>query len=175
MDNSLVFDETTIKRMPQYLILIILLLLGLPYLGLNLGVDFSIHSSQLTAQTMQNYLIEAQVRGYFRQTLLQWSGFSLAAVTVLLAFTRYKLSKDKIALVIGLSILFSGSIEAIHTLFVDGLTLNFHQKNNFDALIWTFSNSISGLILLIGLGFLLRAKRQNHLTSTGFFLLNRVV
>ena len=84
MDNSLVFDETTIKRMPQYLILIILLLLGLPYLGLNLGVDFSIHSSQLTAQTMQNYLIEAQVRGYFRQTLLQWSGFSLAAVTVLL-------------------------------------------------------------------------------------------
>lgn len=175
MDNSFAFDETTIKRMPQFLILIILLLLGLPYVGLNLGFDFSIHSSQLTAQNMHSYLIEAQVRGYFRQTLLQWSGFSLAAVTVLLAFTRYKLSRDKIALIIGFSILFSGCIEAIHTLFADGLILNFQQKNNFDALIWTFSNSASGLILLIGLGVLLKTKRKSHLSLTRFFLLTILI
>ncbi|RUR10851.1 MASE3 domain-containing protein [Legionella sp. km772] len=171
MDNALAFDEITMKRMPQFLILIILLLLGLPYIGLNFGFDFSIHSSQLSGQSMHNYLLEAQVRGYFRQTLLQWSGFSLAAVTVLLAFTRYKLSGDKIALIIGLSILFSGFIEAIHTLFIDGLSLNFKQKNNCDALIWTFSNSVSGLILLVGLSILLKTRKKSYLRFSSFSLI----
>ena len=176
MDNYLAFDESTLKRMPQFLILIILMLLGLPYLGLNLGFDFSIHSSQLNPQSLQNSLIEAQVRGYFRQTLLQWSGFSLAAVAILLAFTRYKLIEDKIALIIGLSVLFSASIEAIHTLFVDGLTLTtIYQKNNFDALIWTFSNSISSLILLIGLIVLLKVRRKSHLPLTHFFLITGLI
>ena len=110
MDNSFAFDESTLKRMPQFLILIILMLLGLPYLGLNLGFNFSIHPGQLNPQVLQNSLIEAQVRGYFRQTLLQWSGFSLAAVAILLAFTRYKLIEDKIALIIGLSVFFSASL-----------------------------------------------------------------
>lgn len=174
MDNSFAFDETTIKRMPQFLILIILLLLGIPYLGLNLGFDFGIHSSQLTGQG-DSYLLESQVRGYFRQTLLQWSGFSLAAVTVLLAFTRCRLSHDGIALVIGLSVLFSGSIEAIHTLFIDGLVLNFHQKNNFDALIWTFSNSVSGLILMIGLCFLLKNKERTTQPLLHFLALNILI
>ncbi len=175
MDNSFAFNETATKRMPQFLILIILLLLELPYIGLSLGFDFSIHSKPLAAQSMQNYLIEAQVRGYFRQTLLQWSSFSLAAVTVLLAFTRYKLSEDKVALIIGLSILFSGFIEATHTLFVDGLTLNYNQKNNFDALIWTFSNSISGLILLIGLAILLKTKRKSRLPPRHFILITSLI
>ncbi|WBV68091.1 hypothetical protein PGH46_13715 [Legionella pneumophila] len=41
MDNSFVFNETTLKRVPHFLVLIIILLLGLPYIGLNWGLDFS--------------------------------------------------------------------------------------------------------------------------------------
>ncbi|PJD91568.1 MAG: GGDEF-domain containing protein [Legionella sp.] len=170
-DSSFTFDEITIKRMPHFLILMIILLLGLPYIGLNWGIDFGIHTGKIN-EGLENNLIESQVRGYFRQTLLQWSGFSLAAVTVLLAFTRYKLSDDKIALIIGLSILFSGSIEAIHTLFIDGLASNFHEKNNFDALIWTSSNSAGGLILLLGLSFLLKTKQQKRLSVAWFAVLS---
>jgi diguanylate cyclase (GGDEF)-like protein len=175
MDNSFAFDEITIKRMPLFLILIILLLLGLPYLGLNMGLDFGIQTSKLNGNSAQNFLIESQVRGYFRQTLLQWSGFSLAAVTVLLALTRYKLSDDKIALVLGLSILFSGSIEAIQTLFIDGLSLNFQEKNNFDALIWSFSNSIGGLILILGLSVILKNKKEKPLSLRYFILINSLI
>lgn len=172
MDNSFAFDEAKIKRMPHFLVLTILLLLGFPYLGLILGFDFSIHLERLNNLGIQSYLIESQVRGYFRQTLLLWSGFSLAAITVLLAFTRYKLSNDKIALIIGLTVLFSGSIEAIHILFIDGLTLSLKEKNNFDALIWTFSNTASGLIFIIGLTLLLKTKSNIPLNILRLILLD---
>jgi c-di-GMP phosphodiesterase len=146
-------------------------LLGLPYLGLIMGFDFSIQFNRLTHHDFQNQLIESQVRGYFRQTLLIWSGFSLAAITVLLAFTRYKLSKDKVALVIGLTVFFSGSIEAIHTLFIDGLDYNLHEKSNIDALIWIFSNTFSGLILIIGLLYLLNSKKDTSIGVMGLLFL----
>ena len=176
MDNAFAFDELTLKKMPHFLVLIILLLLGLPYVGLNLGINFGI----VAENTQNTLLIESQIRGYFRQTLLEWSGFSLAAVTLLLAFTQYKLTNDKIALIIGLAILFSGSIEACHTLLINGLTININYKNNLDAFIWTLSNTISGLILLIGLIYLVYSKkahplRQIHFIVISLFLLSAAI
>lgn len=172
MDNSFVFNETTLKRIPQFLVLIIVLLLGLPYIGLYLGFDFSTMANKLSnGNEFTSFIIESQIRGYFRQTLLQWSGFSLAAVTILLSFTQYRLSNDKVALIIGLSVLFSGSIEALHTLVIDGLTLEYQEKNNLDALIWTFSNSISGVITIIGLIILLRSDEKKTVRFTTFVLL----
>lgn len=172
MDNSFVFNETTLKRVPQFLVLIIILLLGLPYIGLNWGLDFSNLAITLNhGNEIGSQLIESQIRGYFRQTLLQWSGFSLAAVTVLLAFTQYRLSNDRIALIIGLAILFSGSVEALHTLIIDGLALDFVEKNNLDALIWVFSNSISGLILIIGLTLLVHTSDDKSVSLRTFILL----
>jgi diguanylate cyclase (GGDEF)-like protein len=176
MDNSFVFNETNLKRIPHFLVLVIILLLGLPYIGLNLGMDFGILASKFgNANDIDTPLMESQIRGYFRQTLLQWSGFSLAAVTVLLSFTQYKLSNDKIALIIGLSVLFSGSLEALHTLVIDGLSINYLEKKNLDALIWTFSNSISGLILVVGLTLLLNSKDQQALSFTSFILITTLL
>ncbi|CAM2785078.1 putative bifunctional diguanylate cyclase/phosphodiesterase [Legionella worsleiensis] len=176
MEHSFVFNETTLKRIPQFLVLIIILLLGLPYLGLYFGLDFGTISHRLNETTESNsFIIESQIRGYFRQTLLQWSGFSLAAVTVLLAFTQYRLSRDKVALIIGLAILFSGSTEALHTLMIDGLSLEFQQKKNLDALIWIFSNSISGLILSLGLIILIASNRKHNVRFTTFILLTTLL
>ena len=172
MDNSFVFNEVTLKRIPHFLVLIIILLLGLPYIGLYLGLDFSVIMDKLTqGNNAASHLFESQIRGYFRQTLLQWSGFSLAAVTVLLAFTQYRLSNDKVALIIGLAVLFSGSLEALHTLFIDGISLPYTEKINLDALIWIFSNSISGLILIIGFILLLHSKKEQYLSLNHFILL----
>jgi c-di-GMP phosphodiesterase len=176
MDNSFAFNETTLKRIPHFLVLVIILLLGLPYIGLNLGLDFSTITNKLNAiNEYQTHLIESQVRGYFRQTLLQWSGFSLAAVTVLLSFTQYRLSNDRLALIIGLSVLFSGSIEALHTLVIDGISIKYNEKTNLDALIWIFSNSISGLILLIGLTLLLINKDDESVKFSTFVLLTALL
>lgn len=176
MDNSFVFNEVTLKRIPKFLVLIIILLLGLPYIGLNLGMDFSSITDKLNHGNEANtHLIESQIRGYFTQTLLQWSGFALAAVTVLMAFTQYRLSGDKIALIIGLAVLFSGCLEALNTLFIDGISLGYIEKNNLDALIWIFSNSISGLILVISLTVLLYNKEESLNFSTFILLTSLIV
>ena len=170
MENSFVFNETTLKRIPQFLVLVIILLLGLPYIGINLGLDFSVLAKKLSLES-SSPLIESQIRGYFRETLLQWSGFSLAAVTVLLSFTQYRLSNDKIALIIGLAVLFSGTVEALHTLAIDGISLGFIEKSNLDALIWIFSNSLSGIIFIIGLSLLLNSSSEKGISFTTFILL----
>lgn len=172
MDNSFVFNETTLRRIPQFLVLVIVLLLGLPYVGLYFGLDFGSIANKLNkVEEYNSWLLESQIRGYFRQTLLQWSGFALAAVTILLAFTQYKLSEDKIALIIGLSVLFSGSMEALHTLLVDGLSLGYKDKSNLDAMVWMCSNSISGIIIIVGLIVLLHDHDKHALKFSTFIYL----
>lgn len=153
------------------MVFLIILLLGLPYIGLYFGLNFGVFAKFANHNEFTSAIVESQIRGYFRQTLLQWSGFSLAAVTVLLAFTQYKLTQDKIALIIGLSILFSGSVEALHTLAVDGLSINAYEKDNLDALIWVFSNSMSGLILIVGFSFLLIDREKKTLKAPTLTLL----
>lgn len=176
MDKSFAFNETTIKRMPQFFVLIILLLLGFPYLGVTLGMNFGLSNTAAeNINSLHNYLIESEVRRYFNQTLLQWSGFSLAAVTLLLAFTRYQLTNDKIALIIGLSVLFTGSTEATHALLTDGLSLHYREKDNFDALVWIYSNSMGGLILLVGLSLLLNRKKEYRLSLSKLIYLSLLI
>ncbi|KTD82527.1 EAL domain-containing protein [Legionella waltersii] len=172
MNNSFLLNETTLRRVPHFLVLIIILLLGLPYLGINWGLDFGNVKNIISPKSATNTLLfESQIRGYFRQSLLQWSGFSLAAVTVLLAFTQFRLSNNKIALIIGLSVLFSGSVEALHSLTIDSLSLTYNEKNNLDALVWIFANSISGLILIIGLVLMMNSKSDQTLNLGTFILL----
>lgn len=155
--EKLILDQQTLNRIPSVFIFLLILTLGLPVVAFNLfNVNFNIMSQHLgVMDTINNNLVEAQIRGYFREAILQWSAFSLSAITVLLAFTQYQLSHDKIALVIGLAILFSGSLEALNAILVDGIAPQFINKSNLDAAIWTFSNTVSGLILIVGLPFLL--------------------
>ena len=122
MDNSFAFNETTLKRIPHFFVLILILLLGLPYLVLNSEIDFSGIAFQLSnGNEFGSQIIESQIRGYFRQMLLQWSGFSLSAITVLLSFTFYRLSNDKIAFIIGFYsvsfILQAVTLQSIYSLF----------------------------------------------------------
>ncbi len=174
MSHPFILDEKTLKRIPPAFVLILVLILGLPAIFLNYyGLDFNTLSKALGTNDQAALLIsEAQIRGYFRETLLQWSAFSLASITVLLSFTKYRLTNDKIALIIGLVVLFSGSVEALHTLLVDGLSPDSADKANLDAVIWTFSNIFSGLIFIIGLLLLLFYQKQNRFRSLTFVLIS---
>lgn len=114
--DTIIFDQKTLKRIAHAFILVLILILGFPILAINyLGFDFSTLTQGSPVYDPSQHLLESQIRGYFRQALLQWSAFSLSAITVLLAFTQYRLMNDKIALIIGLSVLFSGSVEALNT------------------------------------------------------------
>jgi diguanylate cyclase (GGDEF)-like protein len=151
--NTVVLDQRTLKRIPPFFVFFLILILGLPVVALNyFDIDFGTLAKSLGYdQRAGDFLLESQIRGYFRQAILQWSAFSLSAMTVLLAFTQCRLTNDKIALVIGMAVLFSGSVEALHTLVIDGLSPYFIDKSNLDAVIWTLSNSVSACIFIVGL------------------------
>ncbi|KTD22549.1 putative bifunctional diguanylate cyclase/phosphodiesterase [Legionella londiniensis] len=177
MTTPLILDEKKLKRIPPLFTFILILVLGLPaiamhYFGWSSGA-FPYHISNLAS--IDPLQLEIQIRGYFRQTLLQWSAFSLAAVTVLLAFTQYRLTQDKVALIIGLSILFSGSVDALHTLIIDGFAPLDIDKKNLDAIIWTFTNSISGLIFVIGLILLISPIEKKTMRLSTFILLSALI
>ena len=168
MDSRLILDEQTLKRIPPLFILIIILLLGFPAIALNyFAIDFRGLANVISNES---YTTQVQIRSYFIQILLQWSAFSLAAITVLLALTQYRLTNDKIALVIGLTILFSGTVEALHILVFDGPPY-VTNKENTDALIWTFTNTFSGVIFIIGLFFLIIKKSTPPIRSLTIILL----
>lgn len=172
--DQLIFDEKRLRQIPSLFIFILIMVLGLPVIAYNLfDIDFSTITQGIDFDDrLKTYLVESQIRGYFRQAMLAWSAFSLAAITVLLAFTQYRLSNDKVALVIGLSVLFSGSVEALNTIIIDGITPMYIDKPNLDAVIWTFSNTISGLIFFFGLLFLLRNSEDKPFRTLTFILIS---
>lgn len=166
MDNVSILDEKTLRHIPPTLTLFFILLFGLPAIALNyFGVDFtSINHGQTPT-------ITAQLQAYFIQILLQWSAFSLSAITVLLAFIQYRLTNNRIALIIGLSLLFSGLVEGLHALILTDLVYT-ADKENIDGLIWTLTNTVSGIIFILGFLYLLKHKNQTLTRWSTFMLLN---
>lgn len=109
---------------------------------------------------------------YVIQALMQWSAFSLGIITTLLAFVRYKLTEDKVALVIGMSILFSATLNALETLLIY-VPPYLATKELLDTLLWTFTHTMSALILLVGLILLLTkfSRKTPRLTTVTLFSL----
>jgi diguanylate cyclase (GGDEF)-like protein len=138
MKNT-VTNETTLKRVPSFIILAILLLL-----------------SSVIAVNSFKHANKPPILQPFIPLILQWSGILISVITAFLAFTQYRLVKDKIALLIGLTTFFSGVIEACPTLFMSSLSLH------LDTNVWLFTNFLSNLTLAIGLLFVLNKLRSSQ-------------
>jgi diguanylate cyclase (GGDEF)-like protein len=108
---------------------------------------------------------------YVIQALMQWSAFSIGIITALLAFVQYKLTEDKVALVIGMSLLFSATLNAVETLLID-VPPYLLNKELLDTLLWTFAHTMSALILLVGLILLLTKFRRKAPRLTTIILLS---
>lgn len=170
--------EQSLKRVPHAMTLIVVLLLGLPAIGIIWGIDFNFLTNTVDYHSlMDKENIELQLRGYFTQTLFQWSAFSLATITTLLILTEYRHLHDDVSLVIALAMIFSGSIDASHILLVEGFTESLVYKKKLDALIWTLSNSVTGIMFILGILYILKSKKRkpSHFTSIFLFILLLVV
>ena len=170
MDNTVSLDKKTLIQIPPIFTLLFILLFGFPAIALTyFGIDFeSAHAGG------QIYAFSTQIQTYFIQVLLQWTAFSLSGITVLLAFIQYRLTNDKIALIIGLSILFSGLVEGLHT-FILSTPPYTSDKEDMDGIIWTLTNTVSGIIFMLGFLILLRHKTPTLLRWSTFTLLNSLL
>lgn len=148
--------EKTLKRIPTVFTAVIIMLLCFPMLTLTYyGFDFNGLAMDIESNdNLGIAFVEDQIRDYFKQILLQWSGFSLAVLTVLFSFTKYRITNDKIAFLIGLVVIFSGSMQALQRLVVNDLFPTLSNKENIDTILWAFSNIGCGTIIAIGLLFI---------------------
>ena len=140
---------------------------------------FGINFDQIAEKAKQDsavgeLLLTTQISSYFKESLLQWSILALTTITVLLGLTQYRLMREKIALILGVALLGSGTIEIVHTLIIDDLLFrSIHDKINL--ITWTLSNTLSGLILFAGLLFQLNSPTQRlHYISVTLLMLGSI-
>jgi diguanylate cyclase (GGDEF)-like protein len=172
MEKALLFDEKTLRRLHPLFTLIFVMLLGFPILAIGyFGVDLSDVNDAFDNQYLESLITESQLRSYFIQMLLQWSAFSSAMITTLLAFTQYRLTRNKIAFIIGVTILFSGIMEVLHPFFINKFASYLDPQINSNTLYWAFTNLSSGLLLLFGLLWLRFAKNKLALWLASLSLL----
>ena len=157
MDNTAILNDKALKHTPPLFTLLLFLVLGCPTVALYYwGIDVSQMMNKLTYYTYKNIPTnELATRTYCARLLLQCFDFSIALMTTLLALAQYRLSKDKITLLIGLTVLFSSAMDIFNTQALSHVLSFFGYTDQLETSIWTRTSIVSGLTLGLGLVYLL--------------------
>lgn len=99
----------------------------------------------------------------FRQlaihTILEWSAFGVALVSVHFASVQFSLRGDVSTPIIGTALFFSGSMDAFHTLAANGLILpGAAGQTDFVPFTWALSRILNALFIVGGASFFLRGE-----------------
>ncbi|MCC7421570.1 MAG: SpoIIE family protein phosphatase [Planctomycetaceae bacterium] len=100
-------------------------------------------------------------RDPFRQlaihTILEWTAFGVALVSVHFSMVQFSLRGDVSTPIIGTALFFSGSMDAFHTLAANGLILSgAAQRTDFVPFTWALSRILNALFIVGGASFFLR-------------------
>lgn len=145
------------SRFPQSVTWAVLVLCVAPPVLNLLGVDFGTRLQPfdprdytLLAGPQQPSILYNALRGAFVFTLLEWTAFCIALVTVAMSFLQYFLTKDLITPIIGTALFFSGCVDAFHVLAADLLTENVTNHQQFVPWVWTISRLLNSVIVVAG-------------------------
>lgn len=118
-------------------------------LGVNFGSQTHLANFNNLSTADSANLLEA-LAGAFVHLLLEWSSVTIAAVTAVLAFAQYRITKNAATAIIGVALLCTGGIDAFHALAATKLTHSVNDNSNFIPFTWAFSRMFNALILLAG-------------------------
>jgi len=150
----------------------------LPLLLTFLGVDFGNHSLQLDSKklatlhgdTLTETIFQA-MSGALTHALLEWTAFSIAVVTVVLGFVHYRLAQDMAIPVICIALLFSGVMDAFHTLAAGRLITSNADNSNLIPFTWAVARMFNALIMLAGVAFfMIRGARNRKMPVSALFI-----
>ena len=157
------------QKLPKQVVWAVIAICVLPFL-LNLaGVDFASvgpGSVQLDPEDAKFYAM----RGSFTHTLLEWSAFSVALFTVLLAFVHFGLTRDVTTPVIGVALFCAGCMDAFHTLAADRLIEAVADNRDLIPFTWALARMFSVAIMIVGVGSFWLTKYVSHRGGLRFVL-----
>ena len=105
--------------------------------------------STLSAEQFNDRIFQF-VSGPLTHTLLEWSAFSAAIFTVVLAFVHFRITGDVTTPVLGSALFCAGSMDAFHALAADRLIEAAADNREFIPFTWALSRVFNALVLTIG-------------------------
>ena len=153
-DNiSEINKDSEIKYLLFAIIIVSILPTVLNLLGVNFGNDpidfpFDKINEMSTNEITDAYF--SQLSGAFTHTILEWSAFSVAVITVFLAFSTIRLRLNMVAPIIGLALFTSGCMDAFHTLAANRLIEATAPNTDLIPFTWAISRAFNALILSVG-------------------------
>jgi len=123
------------------------------------GPDFGFSKSGMDASSVPQMADYTPLVGSL-YTILDWSAFCVAMFVGILCLIHFKIKRDAVSPVIGVALLFAGSVDAFSTLAANRIILNVSDSQNFLPLTWAISRFLSALIMIVGVFFLLKKKSK---------------
>ncbi len=153
--------KTTDTTVPRFFIWLVIAICVAPLLLNLLGFDFS---TQIKISTTNNATdaIFYKLSGAFVHTIFEWSAVMVAVLTVILAFTHYRISGDVTTPLIAVALFMAGCMDAFHTLAADRLIEAVADNRNLIPFTWAISRLFSALIMMTGVGIFLVRVGQNR-------------
>ena len=174
---------TPALKMPPYFLYWVVAICIAPYLLSLLGVNFAspahtidFHRVAELPEHQQLELLFTQLSGSFVHTILEWTAFSVAILTVFLAASHYLISNNITTLVIGSALFLAGCLDAFHTLAADRLIEAVADNRDLIPFTWAICRVFNALILIGGITLLLfnthqvSAKNSLKRLSLAFFI-----
>lgn len=165
-------------KFPRSVTAAVLLLCALPGALNLLGADFATARApfepqeySLAGAAERTELFYGALRGAFVFSLLEWTGFCIALVTVTFAFVHYFLTRDIVTPIVGTALFFSGSLDAFLILAADLVTEPAARDAQFVPFIWTVSRTINAMIVVVGTTPFLWRTRPPALRGLRYILL----
>ncbi|MCH7622787.1 MAG: PAS domain S-box protein, partial [Nitrospinae bacterium] len=152
-------DKQNDFSFPVTLVYFVAFICVLPF-GLHLaGFDFSseVHgfsikelaSSDISKAVLMDEMFFT-LAGALEHGLLEWSAVSVAALTILLAFSHFAINKDVTTPIIGIALFCSGTMDAFHTLAAMRLIDAVADNSNLIPFTWALSRGFNAAILIVG-------------------------
>ncbi len=104
--------------------------------------------------------VHLRLQGSFTHTLLEWTAFCIAIVTVILAFVHFQITKDVVTPLIAVALFWSGCMDAFHTLAADRLIDAIAPNENLIPFTWAICRVFNALILIGGITLVLSLDPQ---------------
>lgn len=144
------------SKFPQSAAWAVFLICALPPVLNAFGFDFGTRTAPLPPNPLLNEhigpeeLVWWSMRGAFVYTLLEWTAFCIALVTVLFSVVHYLLTRDIITPVVGTALFLSGCLDGFQVLAADMITETGVQLDSFIPLAWMISRTVNAVIVLAG-------------------------
>ncbi|NQY67485.1 MAG: GHKL domain-containing protein [Flavobacteriales bacterium] len=126
------------------------------------GIDFASSYRPFDIKGIENrttpQLLDSmfyRLTGAFTHTILEWSAFSTAVFTVLLAFVHFSITKDATTPIIGVALFTAGCMDAFHTLAAARLIDASAPNKDLIPFTWAICRIFNALIMMVGIGVIL--------------------